>query len=341
MEASFATLVTLQQHALVPDAERRDVLIHALWIFKADQSDFSPENLQGPWGEAYIAAHYTPAVVLPVDAMGSFIDVPTNCQTATHEAWDELYALGSRLRRSQDELHWLEDELAACDEGTRAGIAAKLALRGAHLEGLAAPGAKIDQCIQGLQDFFNDLSAFQDYKDQLVRDFTRALEDGFDLVDTGCIIPDVPDLADDETEDMREELIVLNHHLSYYLTFKEYLYTLVQDDCNALALQIMALESVPAANAVEYAILAAVNTLYTFKSDPPGAESLASFDARWELMYQAAAGATPGVEPVPAGITVPAVPAICPPDTHAVRNQLLDYIIALEARLTHLGWLNV
>ena len=66
--------------------------------------------------------------------------------------------------------------------------------------------------------------SFDDFKDRIIAEFDRYLEEtGAELLPTGIEIPDIPDLADEDTEEARQELIELNDGLAYCLTLVDWL----------------------------------------------------------------------------------------------------------------------
>jgi hypothetical protein len=56
----------------------------------------------------------------------------------------------------------------------------------------------------------------------------------WELIDSGIVIPDVPELADDDTEEARDELQVLADELSYCLTFTAWLAEEIYHPCKVL-----------------------------------------------------------------------------------------------------------
>ena len=77
--------------------------------------------------------------------------------------------------------------------------------------------------------------SFDDFKDRIIAEFDRYLEEtGAELLPTGIEIPDIPDLADEDTEEARQELIELNDGLAYCLTLVDWLEEEIATPCDLL-----------------------------------------------------------------------------------------------------------
>ena len=96
---------------------------------------------------------------------------------------------------------------------------------------------------QAKQSNLNDLFSFAAKEGEDQEAFEKRMNDEFrahldetnwELIDTGIVIPDVPELAHDDTEEARDELVKLDADLAYCLTFTEWLKDEIFVPCDVL-----------------------------------------------------------------------------------------------------------
>ena len=127
-------------------------------------------------------------------------------------------------------------------------------------------------------------------------------------MDTGIPIPDVPELADDDTEEARDELIELNDKIAYCLTFSEWIMEEIAGPCMVLKNSlddILATEEprIAASKAEQEALLATLKEI----KDEANAESVEDFSSRMRAMFDAEVD----YPVVSAEIEVLQVPIVC------------------------------
>ena len=90
-----------------------------------------------------------------------------------------------------DLIEWLNQQIAMCDNILESDIKGEVALQ---MMRLMTANSEIDECLMGLRELDGMTSTvFTDYKEDKYEEFQDALDDGYELVPTGIMIPDLPD----------------------------------------------------------------------------------------------------------------------------------------------------
>ena len=128
---------------------------------------------------------------------------------------------------------WMAQKLAECSEEMEMTID----------ELIEATRPRAVMADQDKQELLEDLFSFAAREGETFEDFRMRIKGEFDdfleetdaeLVDTGIEIPMIPGLADDDTEEARDELIQLNEELAYCLTFVDWLEMEIFTPCDLL-----------------------------------------------------------------------------------------------------------
>ena len=128
---------------------------------------------------------------------------------------------------------WMTEKLKECSEIFEMNI--DMMIEAAQPQVLMADQDKQEK-LEDLYSFAaQEGESFDDFKDRIIGEFDRYLEEtGAELSPTGIEIPDIPDLADDDTEEARQELIELNDGLAYCLTLVDWLEEEIFTPCDLL-----------------------------------------------------------------------------------------------------------
>ena len=200
--------------------EERDAYVEALYVFEG-MSDLG-ETLDDFTTRFRAMYDATNPLVVPVISLETFIDVPALCPAATITAAQELVDLVGSLNDNSAYLEWLQGRLslaAQLEEINLEMLIAMIRPRITHCE---------VEMKANLDDLFsftaNDGETMDQFTDRMIAEFDAyLLESGRALEDTGVVIPDVPELADDDTEALRDTLVDLEHKLAYCMTFNVWL----------------------------------------------------------------------------------------------------------------------
>ena len=182
-----------------------------------------------------IAQQYddTNPVEVQIMSLGTYIDVPELCPAATSEAADELLAMMGDFNHMSACNDYMTKLLA--DESEKAEMTLDKLIE-MHKPDLVMAN-------QEKQDNLDDLFTFagregedmQQFTDRMKAEFTMHLEEtGRDLVDSMITVPEVPELADDDTEEARDELQKLVDDIEWCLTFTEWLSEEIFVPCDVL-----------------------------------------------------------------------------------------------------------
>lgn len=128
---------------------------------------------------------------------------------------------------------WMTQRLAECSEEFEMSI--DQMIEAARPAVLAANQDKTEK----LRDLFTFASieseTMEEFEMRIKAEFDAYLEEsGAELLPTGIEVPIVPDLADDDTEEARQELLELEQGLAYCLTFVDYIETEIFTPCELL-----------------------------------------------------------------------------------------------------------
>ena len=161
-------------------------------------------------------------------------------------------------------------------------------------------------------------------------------EQNWELVSTEIVIPDVPELADDDTEEARDELVELEANLAYCLTLVEWLREGIYIPCKVLEdtfVEQLATEAPRLDDSIarHAALLASLKLL----KDEDMMYTDEEFAAKYATLFQMSGQTT-----VPAGIDILPVPLVCQEETHEAEADLVAFIADLEAALTFEAWLD-
>ena len=182
---------------------------------------------------------------------------------------------------------------------------------------------EIDTCLADLLVLQDIDQTLEDYKATLKSMFDQLYDnDLIDKAETGIVIPDIPDNADEDTKEARDMLIALNEKLRYYLTFKTFLQGLVEPACAAISTDInnMINQQRPYDAGTDNQI--AVSTLWTLKESM----NVNPVDIDIFRSNQAVAFALDQNKPVVStGIVIPTPPLVCSVATAEALSDLNNY----------------
>lgn len=161
-------------------------------------------------------------------------------------------------------------------------------------------------------------------------------DSGTELVDTGIEIPIIPDLADDDTEEARDELVELEGDLAYCLTFVDWLAMEIFTPCDLLreAHEQQLAEVDPMRQASMEAQQNLVESLVALK---PEAEDKTAEE--FTVLLGIDFLEDPDVLPVSSGIEQLATPLVCQEPTQQAAQALAEAIDDLDNNLTFQNWL--
>ena len=157
-------------------------------------------------------------------------------------------------------------------------------------------------------------------------------EEEWALVDTGFEIPDVPELAQDETEDLRDQMIAAEYKLAYCMTFVDWLMEEIYQPCEVLRISFeqKVTDNTPRLTASNEEIESLLASLKQLKDDGTAED----FDGD---MFTAFTAAT--FDTVSTDIEIVASPLVCHQPTKDARAALVDLESELEDALTYEAWL--
>ena len=222
---------------LPPITARKDALEHALWVFKGLEGDEDLGTEDETLEEFTIRnrADYeaTDPLVIPIMSLSTFIDVPELCPLEVRETAQELLDLMAQINMDNAYNMWMTQKLAECSEEFEMSI--DQMIEAAQPAVLAANQDKTEK----LRDLYTfaaiESETLEEFEMRIKAEFDNYLEEsGAELLPTGIEVPMVPDLADDDTEEARQELEDLERGLAYCLTFVDYIETEIFTPCEIL-----------------------------------------------------------------------------------------------------------
>ena len=230
---------------------------------------------------------------------------------------------------------WMTQRLAECSEEFEMSI--DQMIEAARPAVLAANQDKTEK----LRDLFTFASieseTMEEFEMRLKAEFDAYLEEsGAELLPTGIEVPIVPDLADDDTEEARQELLELEQGLAYCLTFVDYIETEIFTPCELLmeAHEEQLASVQPMIDASRATQDELIESLQALKPEGEGktAEEFAVLMGIDFLDDES-------VVPVSSDIEQLATPLVCQEDTQTAAQALQDAIEDLDNNLTFERWL--
>ena len=272
-------------------------------------------------------------VVVPVMSVETFLQVPSLCDDETIASAAELVELVADLNDAAAYTAWMKGELAECEMLEEMNIRQKLADINALL---VTMGIEKQEQLDDLHSFTaREGESMTDFTDRMFAEFDAHLDASeWELEETGFTIPDVPELADDETEELRDQLVDAEYKLAYCKTFVSWLKEEIFQPCEVLREtynQEIADNTprVAASQAERDSLLASLKQL----KDEDGL----SQEAFNELMFTAFTTADP--EATSSEIEILAAPLVCQQETHDARDALADLDQEISDALTYEQWL--
>ena len=269
-------------------------------------------------------------------SLDTFVDVPERCGATSIEAAEELVEKVADLNHRIAYVEWMQVQLNLQSDLHEMELTAIIAaINPLLVEGELEKKKNLD-----------DLHSFQAMNGETMEDFTARMYAEFDAdLDAGNFfledtpftaqIPDVPDLAQDETEELRDEALKLNAKLARCNAFTAWLAQEIFVPCDVLrqtfeAQSAAAQPRIDASDAEQSALLASLKEL----KDADGALSDEDFAneqfANFELAAWPAASAD---------ITVAGVPLVCQQATHDAQADIQALADELDGDLTYQDWL--
>ena len=230
---------------------------------------------------------------------------------------------------------WMTQRLAECSEEFEMSI--DQMIEAARPAVLAANQDKTEK----LRDLFTFASieseTMEEFEMRIKAEFDAYLEEsGAELLPTGIEVPIVPDLADDDTEEARQELLDLEQGLAYCLTFVDYIETEIFTPCELLmeAHEEQLASVQPMIDASRATQDELIESLQALKPEGEGktAEEFAVLMGIDFLDDES-------VVPVSSDIEQLATPLVCQEDTQTAAQALQDAIEDLDNNLTFERWL--
>lgn len=230
---------------------------------------------------------------------------------------------------------WMTQRLAECSEEFEMSI--DQMIEAARPAVLAANQDKTEK----LRDLFTFASieseTMEEFEMRIKAEFDAYLEEsGTELLPTGNEVPIVPDLADDDTEEARQELLELEQGLAYCLTFVDYIETEIFTPCELLmeAHEEQLASVQPMIDASRATQDELIESLQALKPEGEGktAEEFAVLMGIDFLDDES-------VVPVSSDIEQLATPLVCQEDTQTAAQALQDAIEDLDNNLTFERWL--
>ena len=230
---------------------------------------------------------------------------------------------------------WMTQRLAECSEEFEMSI--DQMIEAARPAVLAANQDKTEK----LRDLFTFASieseTMEEFEMRIKAEFDAYLEEsGAELLPTGIEVPIVPNLADDDTEEARQELLELEQGLAYCLTFVDYIETEIFTPCELLmeAHEEQLASVQPMIDASRATQDELIESLQALKPEGEGktAEEFAVLMGIDFLDDES-------VVPVSSDIEQLATPLVCQEDTQTAAQALQDAIEDLDNNLTFERWL--
>ena len=230
---------------------------------------------------------------------------------------------------------WMTQRLAECSEEFEMSI--DQMIEAAQPAVLAANQDKTEK----LRDLFTFASieseTMEEFEMRIKAEFDAYLdESGAELLPTGIEVPIVPDLADDDTEEARQELLELERGLAYCLTFVDFIEQEIFTPCELLMEAheeqlASVLPMIDASRATQDQLL---ESLQALKPEGEGktAEEFAVLMGIDFLDDES-------VVPVSSDIEQLATPLVCQEETQTAAQDLQDAIEDLDNNLTFERWL--
>lgn len=239
-------------------------------------------------------------------SLSTFIDVPELCTPSSVEAAQTLIDTVGELNDLNAYVLWMTQQLQTCSETVEMSIDQLIESKKPDLV----------KAMQAKQDNLNDLFTFgadegeeKDAFEQRIHDeFVAHLDEtGWDLIETGIVIPEVPELADDDTEEARDELIALDEELAYCETMTLWLEDEIFAPCDVLRQTYDAQittesERLTASETQQMSLLATLKTL----KDEEGTQSEEEFAVAMGKQY--AEASAPQIDPE---VEILDVPGVC------------------------------
>ena len=337
IEGDYDAIRAIAEPKLAAAETERDAYINALWVFKgidaiegvteAETLEEFTERLRTQYDN-----EETPTVV-PVMSVETFLHVPSLCDDETIASAAELVELVADLNDANAYTQWMKGELAKCEMLEEMNIRQKIA----DIEAmLATMGIEKQEQLDDLWSFTAlDGESMSDFTDRMFAEFDAHLDSSeWELEETGFTIPDVPELADDETEALRDELVDAEYRLAYCKTFVSWLKEEIFVPCEVLRVSYETanadnLPRVAASQAQRDSYLASLKQL---KDDDNLSQE--DFDA---LMLAEFTTAAP--ESVASGIDILPAPIVCQQETLDARDALVDLEQEITDAETYQQWL--
>ena len=339
LERDYEGIKMLVDLRLPPITERKEALEHALWVFKGLEGDellgTEDETLEEFTLRNRQEYEATNPLVIPVMSLSTFIDVPELCPEDVRADAQMLLDLMAQINEDNAYNMWMTQRLAECSEEFEMSI--DQMIEAAQPAVLAANQDKTEK----LRDLFTFASleseTMEEFEMRIKAEFDNYLdESGAELLPTGIEVPMVPDLADDDTEEARQELLELERGLAYCLTFVDYIETEIFTPCDILKTahedqlaQVQPL--IDASRATQDELL---ESLQALKPEGEGktAEEFAVLMGIDFLDDES-------VVPVSSDIEQLATPLVCQEETQTAAQELQDAIDDLDNNLTFQRWL--
>jgi hypothetical protein len=166
-------------------------------------------------------------------SLETYIDVPELCPPATAQAADELLAAMGDFNHMTAYNLYMSKKLADESGKVEMSIDKLIAM---HQPDLVMANQEKQDNLDDLFSFAaNEGENMQQFTERMKAEFTKHLDaTDWDLVDSMIVVPDVPELADDDTEEARDELQKLVDDLEFCLTFTEWLKDEIFIPCDVL-----------------------------------------------------------------------------------------------------------
>jgi len=240
IEGDYDAIRSIAEPKLAAAETERDAYIEALWVFKGTDAieGVTTEETLEQFTER-LRTQYdneeTP-VVVPIMSVETFLSVPSLCDDETIASAEELVELVADLNDANAYTTWMKEELAECEMLQELSMRQKIADINAMLATMAIEKqAQLDD----LHSFTaNNGESMTDFTDRMFAEFDAHLDTTeWELEETSFTIPDVPELADDETEEIRDLLVEAEYKLAYCKTFVSWLKEEIFQPCDVLQVE--------------------------------------------------------------------------------------------------------
>jgi hypothetical protein len=337
IEADYDAIRSIAEPKLAAAEEERDAYINALWVFKGTEAieGVTEEETLEQFTERLRTQydHEETPTVVPVMSVETFLSVPSLCDDETIASAAELVELVADLNDANAYTAWMKEELAECEMLEEMNIRQKIADINAML---ATMGIEKQAQLDDLHSFTAlDGESMSDFTDRMFAEFDAHLDTSeWELEETSFTIPDVPELADDETEALRDQLVEAEYKLAYCKTFVSWLKEEIFVPCEVLRVSY---EEATIANLPRVATSAAQRDSYLESLKQLKDEdnlSQEDFDALMEAAFTTAAP-----EAVASGIDILPAPIVCQQETQDARIALIDLEQEISDAETYQQWL--